>query len=81
MTRYTTRLDKFRITNTRALHKDTDYVSLTAGLGDPPVQTVFANMYVGDVNNGDHKVNIQIGPMADAPGDILKFGYVIINHG
>lgn len=60
-------LDQFHISKTRSVHLDTDYVTLTAQVNQqPPVnQTVF----VGDVNDGDHPVNLQLGPFFVGPND------------
>lgn len=72
-------LDQFHISKTRSVHLDTDYVTLTAQVNQqPPVnQTVF----VGDVNDGDHPVNLQLGPFFVGPNDTLAFNYVVLNKG
>jgi|GEM_PF-6788218 len=59
-TPFTFTLDSFQITDTRSLHKDTDYVSFTlvvnpqGGKGKP--QTLKKSM--GDLNNGTFPVNL-----------------------
>ncbi len=72
-------LDKFHISKTRSVHEDTDYVTLTVQVNQqPPVnQTIF----VGNVNDGDHPVNLQLGPFDVGPNDTLTLNYVILNKG
>lgn len=79
--RYTVNLVSFDIGITRALHNDTDYVSLAAQLGDqPPLSTT---RFMGDVNDGHHDVNLQLGPFDSVPGvsPNLTFSYLIMNKG
>jgi hypothetical protein len=74
-------LDQFHIDNTRALHEDTDVVSFSVKVGGrllPPV-----TKYMGDVNNGDHRVGLAIGPV-EVPDDSqtqVAIGYAIVNSG
>lgn len=72
-------LDKFHISKTRSVHEDTDYVTLTVQVNQqPPVnQTIF----VGNVNDGDHPVNLQLGPFDVGPNDTLALNYVVLNKG
>jgi hypothetical protein len=77
--RYVVSLDSFHIDNTRAVHEDTDYVTLNAQVNKQPALT--RTVFVGDVNNGDHPVNIQLGPLEVGPNDALTFNYVILNKG
>jgi len=51
-------LDSFRITETRSLHNDTDYVSLSITVGTNPAVTQTKAM--GDVNNGTHDVGLAV---------------------
>lgn len=77
--KYIVRLVKFHIDNTRARGDDTDYVTLNARVNQQPIQT--QTKFVGDVNNGDHPVDIQVGPFEVGPSDSLLFNYVILNKG
>jgi hypothetical protein len=56
---YTVRIESFHIDNTRSRHNDTDTVTFGVQVGDTalPVLTFGA----GDVNNGDHGVNLHFG--------------------
>jgi hypothetical protein len=75
---YTFKLEKFHIDNTRSRHEDTDEVTfgLQAGGQRFPVQSFSA----GDVNNGDHAVNLVFGPVfsSDSASPII-FSYQIYN--
>jgi hypothetical protein len=53
---YTFKLEQFHIDNTRSRHQDTDTATFALQIGNQqsPVQSFFA----GDVNNGDHAVNL-----------------------
>jgi len=76
-------LDSFRITDTRARHNDTDYVSFTllvrdaAGKGTP--QTLKKSM--GDVNNGTHAVGLSFPNVVVPTDGSVVFNYLIVNSG
>ena len=72
-------MDSFGISNTRSLHNDTDFVTLSATVGGNP--PVFATKSMGDVNNGTHSVGLSIE--VDIPDDdtIVVFNYLIMNSG
>jgi hypothetical protein len=73
-------LDNFRITDTRSLHNDTDYATVSITVGSHPAVT--KTVRVGDVNNGTH--NVGLGASADVPttGSVpVVFSYVILNNG
>jgi hypothetical protein len=76
-------LDSFKITDTRSLHEDTDYVSFTllvksaTGTGTP--QTLTKSM--GDVNNGVHNVNLTFPRISVGPTDTVVLNYLIVNTG
>jgi hypothetical protein len=77
---YIFRIDEFEIHRTRALRTDTDLVSLLLRVGDhtyPPVM-----FSIGDVQDGKHPVNIEIGPI-DVPDDAtpVVISYSIVNSG
>jgi len=77
---YTFTLDSFRITETRALHNDTDYVCTAVVVGqNPPITS--AVQYMGNVNNGTHQVNLSIPGVAVGPNDHSAFTYSIVNCG
>jgi phospholipase C len=72
-------MDSFGITNTRALHNDTDVVYLSATVGANPM--VFVSKSMGDVNNGTHSVGLSL--QVDIPDDDtpVVFNYLILNNG
>lgn len=76
---YTINLELFHIDHTRARHEDTDYVTLAAQVSNQPPQT--QTLFVGDVNDGDHAVNMHVGPFSVGPNDTLTFNYIIMNKG
>ena len=56
---YTFTLNSFRITDTRSVHNDTDFVAIAVAVGNkPPITAPTVSM--GDVNNGTHTVNVSI---------------------
>lgn len=71
-------IDSFRITDTRALHEDTAYVSLSVVVGDrPPIKQT---KRIGDVNNGTHHAGLSfIVGVADDERVVLT--YAIVNNG
>jgi hypothetical protein len=77
---YTFTLTSFRITDTRSLHNDTDFVSIAVAVGKNPPITVPAKP-MGDVNNGTHTVNLSIPNVAVGPNDTVAFSYSIVNIG
>jgi hypothetical protein len=72
-------LDSIRITETRALHNDTDFVSVSITVGANPAITQTRAM--GDLNNGTYQVSL--GVSADIPADDTQviFTYTIVNNG
>ncbi len=77
---YTFTIDNFRITETRALHDDTDYVSLAVVVGlNPPITVPAKSM--GNVDNGTHQVNLFIPNVSVGPNDAVAFTYSIVNSG
>jgi hypothetical protein len=77
---YVFRLDKFHIDNTRAVHEDTDVVGLALKVGDQMFGPLIKRM--GDVNNGDHGVGLQFGPIPiPSTGIPILFNYQILNSG
>jgi hypothetical protein len=76
---FTFTLNSFKITETRALHNDTDYVSLSVRVGTKPPTTVVKSM--GDVDNGTHEVNLSVPNVAVSPTEAVAFTYSIVNAG
>jgi hypothetical protein len=77
---YLFRLDKFHIDTTRAHFDDTDYVAFALKVGDQMTGPLLKSM--GDVNNGDHEVGLQFGPVQIASiGIPVIFNYQILNSG
>jgi hypothetical protein len=80
---FTVTLDSIRITDTRALHQDTDYVTFTLLLksatasGTP--QTLRKSL--GDVNNGTITVGLSFPNLQIDPSQTLIFNYLILNSG
>jgi hypothetical protein len=71
-------VDSFRITDTRAWHEDTDYVSVSLAVGNRPPLT--QTRRIGDVNNVTHRVGIAFQvPVADTETAVLT--YAIVNNG
>ncbi len=80
MTTYHFRLDRFHIFNTRALHEDTDVVSFGVKVGNSMLPPQIKHM--GNVNNGDHSVDLKIGPVQINDDDTpVIITYQIINSG
>jgi phospholipase C len=72
-------LDNLRISNTRSLHNDTDFVYISATVGaNPPV---YGSKSLGDLNNGTHSVGLSV--QADIPDDdtTVVFNYMVFNNG
>jgi hypothetical protein len=72
-------LNSFKITDTRARHNDTDYVSIAVAVGNKPPIT--ATKAMGDVNNGTHTVSLSIRNVEVGRNETVAFSYSIINSG
>jgi hypothetical protein len=72
-------LDSFSITETRSVHNDTDFASVSITVGTNPAIT--ATKAMGDVNNGTHPVGLTVA--ADIPNDGTQvvLSYAIVNNG
>ncbi len=76
---YSFALDSFRITDTRSLHEDTDYVSISLAVGSAaPITKV---KYIGDVNSGTFKPGLSFDNIAVDPTVPVVFSYTVINNG
>src|ERR1700733_9976293 len=77
---YTFSLNFFKITTTRLLHEDRDFVSVALVVGNnPPISLPTKSM--GNLNNGTFPVNLSIPNIAVAPTEIAAFSYGIVNTG
>jgi LGFP repeat len=73
-------VSKFHIDKTRAWHKDTDVVSFAIKVGDQTLDPQIRD--TGDVDDGDHVLNMAFGPMHIAgPDTQVAFNYQIANRG
>lgn len=70
---------KFHITNTRAFHNDTDTVSVALKDGGRPARVLIKHL--GDVNNGDHLVQLKIGPITFPANEQVSLVTTVINSG
>jgi hypothetical protein len=77
---FTFTLNNFRITNTRSVHEDTDFVSISVAVGsNAPIHLPAKAM--GNLNNGTYPVNLTIPNVAVGPGEKVAFSYSIVNTG
>jgi hypothetical protein len=77
---YTFTMTSFRITDTRSLHNDTDFVGIAAAVaGKPAVSAPTKPM--GDVNNGSHPTNLSVSNIAVGSTEVVDFTYTIVNTG
>jgi hypothetical protein len=77
---YTFTLNSFKITDTRSVHKDSDYVSVAVAVGaNPPITLPAKSM--GDLNNGTFAVNLSIPNVAVPAATVVAFSYSIVNSG
>jgi hypothetical protein len=77
---YLISLDKFHIDNTRAWDDDTDVVNFALKVGNAKEDTKLRAM--GDVDNGDHYINLYFGPIhITDPNTPIVFSYQIVNSG
>jgi hypothetical protein len=80
MSDYTFRLDKVVIRDTRSHHEDTNLVGFAVKVNDQMFGPVIKGM--GNVNNGDHPLNMEIGPVSiNVENDIVTICYQIWNNG
>jgi hypothetical protein len=79
MNLYTVSLETVHIDNTRSRHEDTDSVSFTVVSGTKTPHTQSSSL--GDVNNGDHAVNLSFTFLLSSPTQPLVLSYVVYNGG
>jgi Clostridial hydrophobic W len=78
-TAYRIVLDQFHIDNTRAANDDTDVVSFQGTLDGQDLPTL--NLSTGDVDNGDHLINLQFDPIEVDLTSQLQVRFAIVNSG
>ena len=77
---YTFTLKSFRITDTRSVHEDSDYVSIAVAVGSNSPITV-PTKSMGDLNNGTYQVNLSIPNVVVPATAKVAFSYPIVNSG
>lgn len=77
MNAYLFTLEKFTINNTRSRHNDTDTVAFGLAVSGQPFQ--LKSFSAGDVNNGDHAVNLSFLVILTDPATRAAFTYSIYN--
>ena len=76
---YTFRLAQFRITDTRALHSDSDTIGYTLNVGS---QSYTQTLPPVDVNNGNHDVGLEFPGIAiPDPNTTVTLAFAIANAG
>jgi hypothetical protein len=77
---FTFTLESFAITETRSLHKDTDFVAISVAVGSNPPHTL-PTKSMGDLNNGTFRVDLSIPDIEVLPTEAVAFVYSIVNFG
>jgi hypothetical protein len=72
-------LDTFHIDNTRAPNRDTDVISFQGTLDGQDLPTL--HLSTGDVDNGDHLINLQFDPIEVELTSQLAVKFAIVNSG
>jgi hypothetical protein len=73
-------IKSFQILDTRSVHKDTDFVSISVVVSNKNSITL-PTKSMGDLNNGTYNVNLSIPNVEVGPNDIVTFAYAIVNAG
>lgn len=76
---YTFSVPSLQIDNTRSLHEDTDYVSVTLTIGTNPPQT--KTKALGNVNNGTHVIGLDFDGISVPAGQNAVLSYAVVNNG
>jgi hypothetical protein len=77
---YTFTLNSFRITDTRSVHNDTDFVAMAVAVGNgAPI--VLPTRPMGDLNNGTYQVSMSIPNVPVGDKQAVAFSYSIVNSG
>jgi hypothetical protein len=75
-------LDSFTIFETRSVHEDTDFATLSLGVNTPPPSaSPSVKKSIGNVNNGLHEVGLVFANVTVNPGDLVYMSYLIVNAG
>ena len=77
--KYNFAVDSFEIHDTRARHKDTDYIAASVAVaGRAPVK---ASQKLGDLNNGTYHTAMNFKDVPVADSETAVFSYAIVNSG
>lgn len=77
---YSFAIESMQILDTRSRHEDSDKASASVAVGTGAATTAVKDL--GDVNNGTHPINLQVGPVDVRDPNIgIAFNYVIVNAG
>ena len=77
--KYNFAVDSFEIHDTRARHKDTDYIAASVAVaGRAPVK---ASQKLGDLNNGTYHTAMNFKDVSVADNETAVFSYAIVNSG
>ena len=71
-------LESFKITETRSLHCDTDYVSVSLAAGSAPLTRTRA---MGALNNGTFKVDLPLDAASTSDRYAIVYTYAIVSSG
>jgi hypothetical protein len=76
-------LDSLKITNTRAVHEDTDYANWGVAVNDVMVPGSPLTKSLGNLNNGVHPINLAIGPISvpNDPNTPVTITLQVVNSG
>ena len=76
-------LDSLKITNTRALHEDTDYANWGVAVNGGMVSGSPQTKSLGNLNNGVHPINLAIGPISipNDPNTPVTITLQVVNSG
>ena len=77
---FTFTVSSFEIKNTRSLHRDTDFVSISVAVGLKPPVTLPAKS-MGDLKKGHYHVDLSIHDVEVQPTETASFVYSIVNSG
>jgi hypothetical protein len=72
-------LDSFKITDTRSLHEDTDYLVFTLRVANGGAVPLVKSM--GNINSGSHTVGLSFPNVQMGVTDAVNLNYIIVNAG
>jgi hypothetical protein len=82
---YLVKVDRFHISKTRSQGDDTDFVGLQVRVNDNPIvddqgkDIHWRSMH--NVNDGNHEVDLGVGPFTVVSSDRVGINYQVVNHG